>query len=73
MNVFTNLKPVNCVNKSISLLLTADSVSLSFGSGLKKFKISTLKELQKLSKAYFCYVIFIFFLFKKIPFFCITL
>ena len=41
-NVATNLKPFNWVNKSISLLLIADSVSLSCSSGLKEFKISTL-------------------------------
>ena len=41
-NVVTNLKPLSSHNKSISLLMTADSVSLSCSSGLKEFKISTL-------------------------------
>ena len=40
--VLTNLKPSNKVNKSIRLLIIADSVSLSCSSVLKKFKISTL-------------------------------
>ena len=34
-----NLKPSNSVNKCISLFLIADSVSLSYISGLKEFKI----------------------------------
>ena len=41
-NVATNVKLLNLYNKSISLFLIANSVSLSCSSGLKKFKISTL-------------------------------
>ena len=41
-NVTTNLKPFDLVNKSISLHLIADLVTLSCSSGLKGFKISTL-------------------------------
>ena len=44
-NVDTNLKPFNWANNSVSLLLTADSVSLSCRSVLKELKISTLWEL----------------------------
>ena len=41
-NVVSNFKPFNWFNNSISLLLIADSVSLSYNSELKEFKISTL-------------------------------
>ena len=41
-NVVTNLNPLNSGNNYISLLLIADSVSLSCSSGLKEFKIPTL-------------------------------
>ena len=41
-SVVTNIKAFNSVNKSISLFLIADSVSLSCISGLKEFKISIL-------------------------------
>ena len=41
-----NLKPFSSDNKSISLLLIAESVSLSCSSGLKEFKISTCKNLH---------------------------
>ena len=34
-----NIKPLNLDNKSISLFLTADSVSLGYSSGLKEFMI----------------------------------
>ena len=44
-NVVTNLKPFNWVNNCISLVLIAVSVSLSCSSGLKEFKISSLKVL----------------------------
>ena len=37
-SVATNLKPFNSGNKSISLFLIADSVSLSCSSRLKEFK-----------------------------------
>ena len=37
-NVVTNLKPFDWVNNSISLLLIADSVSLSCNSGFKEYK-----------------------------------
>ena len=40
--VVTNSNPFNSDNKSISLFLVADSVSLSCSSGLKEFKFSTL-------------------------------
>ena len=41
-NVVTNLKPLNLDHKSISLFLTANSVSLSCISRLKEFKILIL-------------------------------
>ena len=46
----TNLNPLNSDNNSVGLLSIADSVSLSCGSGLKEFKISTqhYKYLQNL-------------------------
>ena len=40
-NVATNVKLLNLYNKSISLFLIANSVSLSCSSGLKELKIST--------------------------------
>ena len=40
-HVVADLKPFNSVNQSFSLLLIADSVSLSCSSGLKEFKILT--------------------------------
>ena len=62
-NTVTNLNPFNSDNKSISLLLISDSVSLSCSSGLNKFKISLLYELAKPLKACFRFVNFtIFFL-----------
>ena len=39
-NVAKKEKPFNWVNKSISLLLLGDSVSLSCSPGLKEFEIS---------------------------------
>ena len=44
-NVATNFKTFNWVNKFISVILIADSVSLRFSSGLNEFKISTLQVL----------------------------
>ena len=43
--VVTNLKPFNSDNKSISLFVITDSVSLSCSSGLKEISTSTLQEL----------------------------
>ena len=40
----TNLNPRNSVNNVFSLFLIADSVSLSYSSGSKEFKISTSQE-----------------------------
>ena len=66
-NFVTNLSPLNLVNKSISLLVITDSVSLSCSSGLKEFQISELK-LAKPLKACAHFVIFTFFSFEKFPF-----
>ena len=64
-SVVTNLKPFNWANKStISLLLIADSVSLSCSSGLKEYKILTLKELAKPLKVCARFVILTVFLLK---------
>ena len=41
-SVVTNVKSFNSVNKSVSLYLTLDSISLSCSSGLKEFQISTI-------------------------------
>ena len=41
-NAVIDLNSFNLVNESISLLLIADSVTLSCISGLKEFKISRL-------------------------------
>ena len=65
-NAVTNLNPFNSVNKSISLLLIAYSVSLISSSGLKELKISTLEELEKPLKACSRFVFFYIFSFKKI-------
>ena len=44
-NIVKNLNSVNLDNKFISLFLITDSVSLSYSSGLKEFKVSALKEI----------------------------
>ena len=63
-NVVMNLKPFNRANKSISLLLIANSVSLRCISGLKKIKISTLEDLEKPLKACLFYYFSFFFVYK---------
>ena len=52
-NTVINLNPFNSDNKSISLLLILDSVSLSCSSRLNEFKVSLLCELAKPLKACF--------------------
>ena len=68
-NAVTNLNPFNSVNKSISLLLIAYSVSLISSSGLKELKISTLEELEKPLKACSQFVVFTFFPLKRFSLF----
>ena len=66
-NVVMNIKTLISVNKSISLIVTSDSVSLNCSLGLKEFKISTLKDLHNLYKneIFFIFAFFIIFLSSK--------
>ena len=64
-SVATNLKPFNCVSKTITLFLTIDSASLSSGSGLKKLKIPKLYELASSLKALVYLAIFAFIFWSK--------
>ena len=68
--VVTILEPFNSINKSISLILIANSVSVSCISWLKKFKISTLQVLAQPLSVCDRFVIFAIFtlLFKFLSF-----